>query len=127
MMTGRLTTLLCLGTMAMGFAPAEKWLGFPEYPGARDLCNEFVLGQGDKGRVEIHWRSFATRDKTTDVIAFYIRREGKNVETKADTLQVRHGADHILSVYPSSKTGVPGCSAKPLADEKTLIMVSVRR
>jgi hypothetical protein len=108
-----------------GAAP-EKWLGFDAYSGARGLCNEHVLGSSGSKRVEIHWQSFASRDATADVIDFYARREGKNVQRSADSLEVRHGEDYVLTVQPASKGGGPSCSTKPNTDEKTLIIVSER-
>jgi hypothetical protein len=135
-MRARLPIFLRLGmamvvsafTLLVGGADSsEKWLGFAAYPGARELCNEVVLGQSEKGRVEIHWRSFASRDAPADVIAFYARREGNNAQRSSDSIEVRHGSDQILAVYSASKTGVPSCASKPNSEEKTIIMVSVRR
>jgi hypothetical protein len=134
-MRARLTT--CMGVMTMGIGvftllgrgadSSEKWMGFVAYPGARELCNEVVLGQSEKGRSEIHWRSFASRDAPAGVVAFYAKREGKNAQRSSDSIEVRRGADQILSVYSASKTGVPSCASKPNSEEKTIIMVSIRR
>jgi hypothetical protein len=127
----------CMGVMTMGIGAftllgrgadsSEKWMGFAAYPGARELCNEVVLGQSEKGRAEIHWRSFASRDAPAGVVAFYAKREGKNAQRSSDSIEVRRGADQILSVYSASKTGVPSCASKPNSEEKTIIMVSIRR
>lgn len=124
-MRARLTTCILLGVMAMGAPPPEKWLEFAAYPGARELCNEVVLGLSDKRQVEVHWRSFVSRDAPADVIAFYAKREGKNAQRSSDSIEVRRGANQSLEVYPASKTGVPSCASKPKSEEKTIIIVSV--
>lgn len=129
-MRARLMTFMVLVVTSIGdgsfAASSGKWMGFTEYPGARELCDEVVRGQGDKGPVEIHWRSFTSGDALADVIAFYARREGKNAQRSSDSLEVHRGADHILSAYAASKKDVPSCASKPNAGEKTIIMVSVR-
>jgi len=136
-MNARMTAFVVLGVTAMtvaglrlqgqGGASSGKWLGFTAYPGVRDLCDEVVRGQSEKGPVEIHWRSFASRDATADVIAFYAKREGKNARRSTDSIEIRRDADYILSAYPASRTGVPSCSVKANSEEKTIIVVSVRR
>jgi hypothetical protein len=105
-------------------APGD-WMGFAPYPGTRELCQQRVYGESQGRRVEIHWRSFATRDSPTDVIAFYARREGRKAERSGDTLEVHHGADHNLSVYPASKTDIPSCDSRPNSEERTVILVSL--
>jgi hypothetical protein len=133
-MRARLTTFILSGVLAIGAgiftlqcrgaADAGKWLGFPAYPGARELCNEHVLALSGKTQHEVHWLSFASRDATADVISFYAGREGKNAQRSSDSFEVHHGADHTLTVQPASKAVAPSCSSKPRADEKTVIVVS---
>ena len=132
-MRGRLITWIVLGVGIGVFAfpgrgadSSGDWMGFAPYPGARQLCSEVVLGLSGSKQVEIHWRSFASRDATADVIKFYASREGKNAERSSDSLEVRRGADHTLSVYPASKAGAPSCASKPNSAEKTVIIVSTR-
>ena len=101
-------------------------MGFAAYPGARELCDQYVVGSSAHRRVEIHWRSFASRDAFADVAAFYVKREPKNAERKSDSLEVHHGANQILTVSTASNKELPSCATKPKPTERSVIVVSAK-
>jgi len=101
-------------------------MGFAAYPGARELCNQHVLGASQGKRVEIQWRSFASGDTLADVTAFYIKRDAKNAQRKSGSLEVHHGEGRILTASPASNAELPSCSSKPKTTEKSVIVVSTK-
>jgi hypothetical protein len=108
-------------------AKEEKWFGFTPYPGARKLCEQAVDGWSSTGPVGFVWRSYATRDATAQVIAFYAKAEGRNAEVEGKSLIVRRGqkkVERVLSVHAASATDYPSCDSKPRPGEKTVIIVS---
>ena len=107
----------------------KNWFGFTPYPGARELCDQMVDGRSSSGPMGIHWRSYATRDATEDVIAFYAKAEGRDVGVEGKSITVRRGKEKVeavLSVHAASATDYPGCDSKPRPEEKTVIIVSHR-
>ena len=102
----------------------REWDGFAAYPGARQLCDQSVMGQSGGATTEIHWRSYATLDATAKVIAFYEKTGGKDVEKGSDSVTFRLDEDTHLSVYAASAAHYPTCENKPKSDEKTVIVVS---
>lgn len=112
--------------VAVPSMPQESWLGFAPYPGARQMCEEHVMGSSKGHRVEIHWFSFATRDEQAQVAAFYAQKGDAVAEKDADgTIRLRHDQDRVLSIYPVPGT-YPTCEKKVRSDEKTVILVSQR-
>jgi hypothetical protein len=117
--------LLCCASMMPAFAQNKtEWFGFASYPGARQLCDQNLMGQGGIARMEIHWRSYATRDAFEKVAAYYQKTQVKDVEKEPNSLTLRLDKDTTLSVYPASATQSPTCENKPKAEEKTVIVVS---
>jgi hypothetical protein len=102
----------------------REWNGFAAYPGARQLCDQFVMGQPGGARMEIHWRSYATPDATAKVIAFYEKTTVKDVEKGSDSVTFRLDKDTYLSIYAASAAHYPTCENKSKSDEKTVIVVS---
>jgi hypothetical protein len=102
----------------------REWNGFAAYPGARQLCDQSVMGQPGGAMMEIHWRSDATPDATAKVIAFYEKTKVKDVEKGSDSVTFRLDKDTHLSVYAASAAHYPTCENKPKSDEKTVIVVS---
>ena len=122
--------LLFTLVMVLTFSAAaqqQEWFGFTAYPGARELCSQSVLG----GHAEILWHSYATKDKPSQVIDFYVKDNDKSsnkdtqgqVEQHGNTLTLRRG-DTILSVRDAAGTDYPECNSKPSAGERTVILVS---
>ena len=111
--------------LAVPLVPQENsWLGFAPYPGARDLCEQWVMGSSQERKVEIHWREFATRDEPARVAAFYTGKDHAAAEKGSDgSITLRHGDDPVLSIYAVSGH-YPTGDQKPRADEKTVILVS---
>ena len=103
-----------------------NWLGFTPYPGAREICHQFVDGRDGTGPVGIEWRSYGTRDDTALVIAFYAKTGGKNMEQGENSITLRQGKSRILSAHAASASGYPTCENKPRPEEKTIIIVSQR-
>jgi hypothetical protein len=102
----------------------REWNGFAAYPGARQLCDQSVMGQPGGAMMEIHWRSYATLDATEKVIAFYEKTKVKDVEKGSDSITFQLDKDTHLSVYAASAAHYPTCENKPKSDEKTIIVVS---
>jgi hypothetical protein len=102
----------------------REWNGFAAYPGARQLCDQSVMGQPGGTVMEIHWRSYATPDATAKVIAFYEKTKVKDVGKGSDSVTFRLDKDTHLSVYAASVAHYPTCENKPKSDEKTVIVVS---
>jgi hypothetical protein len=102
----------------------QGWNGFAAYPGARQLCDEWVMLEPGSAAMEIHWRSYATLDATAKVIAFYEKTKVKDVEKGSDSVTFRLDKDTDLSVYAASAAHYPRCENKPKSDEKTVIVVS---
>lgn len=102
----------------------REWNGFAAYPGARQLCDQSVMGQAGGAMMEIHWRSYATPDATAKVIAFYEKTKVKDVEKDSDSVTFRLDEDTRLSVYAATAAHYPTCENQPKSDEKTVIVVS---
>jgi len=102
----------------------QGWNGFAVYPGARQLCDQSVMGEPGGARMEIHWCSYATLDATSKVIAFYEKTKVKDVEKGSDSATFRLDKDTDLSVYAASAAHYPTCENKPKSDERTVIVVS---
>ena len=102
----------------------REWNGFAAYPGARQLCDQSVMGQPGGAMMEIHWRSYATPDATAKVIAFYEKTKVKDVEKGSDSVTFRLDKDTHLSVYAASAAHYTTCENNPKSDEKTVIVVS---
>ena len=106
-------------------AEANGWFGFEAYPGARELCSQVIRGQAGE---EILWHSYATKDKPSQVAAFYVKandglkEKRAEVERAGDEVKLRRG-DDVLSVQPSGSNH-PQCGRKPDAAEATVIIVS---
>jgi hypothetical protein len=106
----------------------SRWFSFAEYPQARRLCHEHVLGHGGGRRMEIEWQSFAVSDPPEKVAAFYERDQ----KTRAE--KDEHDGYHItapgaprdkMSIFPPSQaTHHPSCSKKAKSSERTVILVS---
>jgi hypothetical protein len=117
--------LVVLLTTISANAQQAEWFGFPAYPGARELCTQSVLGQQGE---EILWHSYATKDKPSQVIAFYVKDNGRNKDTQGqaeqngDMLTLRH-EDTVLSVHVAGGD-YPQCGHKPHTAERTVIVVS---
>jgi hypothetical protein len=104
-----------------------SWAGFPPYPHARFLCDQYILGKDSNSkRVSINWSSFATRDATEKVIAFYSKPENGKVEKDGESVTIHRDDSRSLSVYPASAGGYPTCEKKSEPEEKTVIIVSTR-
>lgn len=103
-----------------------NWFGFTPYPGARELCHQWVDGRDSSGPVGIEWRSYAARAATEQVIAFYAKSGDRNAERGDNSITVHQGKDRVLSVHAVSASGYPSCDNKPRPEEKTVIIVSQR-
>jgi hypothetical protein len=120
----RKVLLLCAVMTQTAFAQGNnEWFGFAPYPGARQLCNQVVMGQPGGAIVEIHWRSYATSDGMAKVVAFF-EKQAKDVEKSPDSITFRLDKDTTLSVQAGTSSGYPKCDTKPKSDEKTVIVVS---
>ncbi len=99
----------------------DGWLEiFTIYPGVRDMCNQHITGNS----MHILWRSYASKDAPSKVMAFYKERHSDLVESTSNAeMKLRGTSDKVLSVH-----AVPGkfptCENGPAADEKTVIVVS---
>jgi hypothetical protein len=94
------------------------WLGFPAYPGAREVCGQSVLGTtGDGSRMEIHWTMYASADSLEAVRRFYVDQRRA---LSADEL--RNG-DEVLSVHARG-TSYPTCGHDPEPATTTVFIVS---
>jgi hypothetical protein len=91
----------------------REWNGFAAYPGARQLCDQSVMGQPGGAMMEIHWRSYATPDATAKVIAFYEKTKVKDVEKGSDSVTFRLDEDTHLSVYAASVATTPPARISP--------------
>lgn len=107
-------------------ATGGEWFGFSPYANAREVCSQSVLGQGGQ---EILWHQYATKDKLSAVIAFYVKVNENDkdrhseVERKGDeSLTIRRG-DTVLSVQ-AANSDYPNCGRKVTADERTVVIVS---
>jgi hypothetical protein len=124
---GKLLNLLLFAVSILALTAQDngrEWNGFAAYPGARQLCDQSVMGQPGGAMMEIRWRSYATPDATARVIAFYEKTEVKDVEKGSDSVTFRLDKDTHLSVYALSAAHYPTCENKPKSDEKTVIVVS---
>ncbi len=127
-----LPLVLMIASTLHATAQQPEWSGFTPYPGARAMCSQSVLGQQGE---EILWYSYATKDKTSRVIAFYVKdNDGKpnqdkqgQAEQSGNTLSLRRD-DTVLSVQVAA-ADYPGCGHKVRVGERTVIIVSrmVRR
>lgn len=106
----------------------SRWFSFAEYPQARLLCHEHVLGHGGGKRMEIEWQSFAVADAPEKVVAFY----EKDQKTRAEKQE--HDSYHLtsstaprdkMSIFPPSQAGHhPKCDKKAKGNERTVILIS---
>jgi hypothetical protein len=123
--TAQHRTTTSLRVMSVSGSADEEWFGFMAYPGAHDLCSQSVLGTGGE---QILWRSYASKDKPSKVIAFYVKREGnvqgrpRKTKRVGNTLTSRRG-NRVLSVQPADSV-YPQCSHNPGAGERTVIVIS---
>jgi len=120
----RVLPLLFLATVASaGERLPRPWLGFPAYPGAKQLCGpEHVMGNS----MEIHWESHTTGDAIAKVVAFYEKDRGAKAKKDGVSFEIRDKAndDLVLSIHPADDK-YPTCSKKPGAGDKTVIVVSI--
>jgi hypothetical protein len=100
----------------------QEWFGFTPYPGARQLCDQFVMGRGSGGPMEIHWLSYATTDAMAKAVAFY--QKVKDVEKGSGSVTFRLDKDTTLSVQAATSSDYPKCDSKPKSGEQTVIVVS---
>lgn len=64
--------ILILAAQASGPEEPEAWLGvFKAFPGARRLCSQHVLGQGEGKRVEIQFTLYSTGREPSETARFY--------------------------------------------------------
>jgi tetratricopeptide (TPR) repeat protein len=108
-----------LGTL---LKTGPQWLGFTEYPRARQLCAERVMGS--MGEI-LDWRLFATEDETGRVVAFYKKQDPGQAESSDAAVTLRRADGRILTISPASTAEhLPGCDQKPQARDRALILVS---
>jgi len=107
--------------------PADAdWFGFTPYAGARPLCSESVLAFSNGKQIEIHWKTFATRDTADQVMAYYSKGVKGNLEVKGQSLTLSRGnpVQAVLSVDAASAKQYHTCGDLPRPDENTIIGVS---
>ena len=121
-------TVLLLFAVSILTLPAQdngrEWYGFASYAGARQLCDQVVMGQSGSAAMEIHWRSYATASGKAKVIAFYETTKVKDVEKTSDSVTFRLDKDTTLSVHATTAASYPKCDNRPKSSEKTVIVVS---
>lgn len=108
-------------------AAAARWFVLAAYPGARPLCSEHVMGAG-RPRMEIEWRSFATRDPVEAVVRFYEQDQGQKAQPDrapgSFELTPRQDDAVRLAIFPAAQAKrYPGCEKQAAAGE-TVILVS---
>jgi hypothetical protein len=110
----------------MGLASAAgsgDWFGYPQYPGARALCEQRVYGTSEGQGIEIHASYFVTIDGPEKVKDFYSKTSFR-IERKDSSFTVHRNSHSTLSVHRAATMPFPGCESRLAADEKTVIEVS---
>ena len=126
-MRGTVALVSCLALTACWWPPplsSERWLDFPAYPGARQLCQQSVDGMSANGPVGFTWHLYATHDGARRVEAYYRQNARESVVKEVDngfTLRSRAGAH--LSVEPAWGNH-PTCGVSPSLLDSTVIIVS---
>jgi hypothetical protein len=101
------------------------WLGAPDYPAARKLCSEEVVGNG----MRISFSTYAVADEPARVVAFYEKQLGAKARPEAagswDFDLPADPKNAKMSIYPAARAGdFPHCQQAPAARDKTVILVS---
>jgi hypothetical protein len=108
-------------------ATHADWLGFTPYPAARQLCDEFTMASsGDSKPIEIHSITFATRNTTQEVIAFYSKAERGTATIEENSSSLRQGSSAEAVLYVDTVSPAPShtCANQPHTGEETIIDVS---
>jgi len=97
---------------------SDAWLGFPQYPGARQLCAESVYGFSNGKPSGLTWRSFASREAAATIAAFY------GASATADgSFEVSQPEGRSLSIHPIAAK-YPSCAEKARSGEATVIVIA---
>ena len=125
LMSSGVALVACLGGAAQKATPGA-WVGvFRPLPGARELCNQHVLG-GDTPakRFEIAFTLYGSAKPTADVVRFYAEAHKVPSEPGTNALVVKLDSGRkVLSVFRAADDH-PTCGVDPRADEPTVILVS---
>lgn len=125
LMPGLALSAILGGAVPQGRAPAA-WVGvFKPLPGARELCNQHVLG-GDTAekRFEIAFTLYGSAKPTSDVVRFYGEAYKVPFEPDAHGLVVKLADGHkVLSVFRATDDH-PTCGVGPRPGDVTVILVS---
>jgi hypothetical protein len=127
----RLHSVVAVVALSLSAAGSDgarsRWFSFAEYPQARLLCHEHVLGHGPR-RMEIEWQSFAVAESSEKVAAFFEQDQKARAEKDEHsgyTLTAPADPRDKMSIFPSSQAAHhPSCAIKARSSERTVIMVS---